>query len=115
EREKKKAEYESEATIKVGKIMEDNEREVRQIKAEAEAREKQIKGQADAEADRIRNQAFSKDMDFYVFLKKLQEYESILGNNRTVLLLSTHRELFDLLFTPPAPLSSSASTAKNGT
>lgn len=103
EREKKKAEYESEATIKVGKINADSDREVRQIAAEAEARRKQIKGEADAEADRIRNQAFSKDSDFYVFLKKLEGYESILGNNRTVLLLSSHRELFDLLFSPPKP------------
>ena len=110
EREKKKAEYESEATVKVGKIMEDNEREVRRLRAEADAQEKQIKGEADAEADRIRNQAFSQDTEFYVFLKKLQEYESILGNNRTVLLLSSHRELFDLLFAPPKPAPGAGST-----
>jgi membrane protease subunit HflC len=103
EREKKKAEYESEATIKVGRITADNDREVRQVAAQAEARRKQIRGEAEAEADRIRNQAFSKDSDFYVFLKKLEQYESILGNNRTVLLLSSHRDLFDLLFSPPRP------------
>ena len=102
ERNKKRAEYESEALVKVGKIQDDNEREVRRITAEADARAKQRMGEADAEADRIRNEAFSKDVDFYVFLKKLQEYQNILGNNRTVLLLSSHRQLFDLLFGPPA-------------
>ena len=68
-------------------------------------------GEADAEADRIRNEAFSKDVEFYVFLKKLQEYQNILGNNRTVLLLSSHRELFDLLFGPP-PLKASPGNGK---
>ncbi|HZU39033.1 MAG TPA: protease modulator HflC [Gemmataceae bacterium] len=101
ERNKKKAEYESEATVKVGKINADADRTVKQIDAEAEADAKRIMSRADAEADRIRNEAFSKDPQFYVFLKKLEEYGNILGNNRTVLLLSSHRELFDLLFTPP--------------
>lgn len=108
EREKKRSEYEAEATVKVGKILEDSEREVRRIRAEADAREKQIRGEADAEADHIRNQAFSRDADFYVFLKKLAGYESILGNTRTVLLLSSHRELFDLLLSPPRPDGKSA-------
>lgn len=102
ERNKKRAEYESEAIVKVGKIKEDNDCEVRRITAEADALAKRRMGDADAEADRIRNEAFSKDVDFYVFLKKLQEYQNILGNNRAVLLLSSHRQLFDLLFGPPA-------------
>lgn len=109
ERNKKKAEYESEATVKVGKINADADRTVKQIDAEAQAEAKRIMSRADAEADRIRNEAFSKDTEFYVFLKKLEEYGNILGNNRTVLLLSSHRELFDLLFSPPT-LKNKAST-----
>jgi membrane protease subunit HflC len=103
EREKKKAQYESEATIKVGQIRQDNELKVRTIEAKAAADARRLRGQADAEADQIRNQAFSKDVEFYVFLKKLEEYQSILGENRAVLLLSSNRKLFDLLFSPPAP------------
>ena len=41
------------------------------------------------------------DPQFYAFLKKLEDYQRILGDNKTLLLLSTHRELFDLLFNPP--------------
>ena len=40
-------------------------------------------------------------LDLFDYKPKLNEYDSILGNNRTVLLLSSHRELFDLLFAPP--------------
>ena len=43
----------------------------------------------------------AKDPQFYAFLKKLEDYQRILGDNKTMLLLSTHRELFDLLFQPP--------------
>ena len=57
----------------------------------------------DADADRIRNTAFVRDVEFYTFLKKLEEYQRILGDNLTILLLSTHRELFELLFQPPKP------------
>jgi hypothetical protein len=47
--------------------------------------------------------AHAKDVEFYAFLKKLEEYQRILADNKTVLLLSSHRELFDLLFKPPRP------------
>ena len=68
-----------------------------------------MKGKADAEADRIRNLAHSQDVDFYAFLKKLEEYQRILGDNKSVLLLSSHRDLFDLLFNPPRPQGGAAS------
>jgi len=62
-----------------------------------------LKGEADAEADRIRNEAQRQDVQFYTFLKKLSEYQRILGDNKSVLLLSGQRDLFDLLFKPPSP------------
>src|SRR5208337_4921626 len=77
--------------------------DARILLADAHATEQKLKGEADAEADRIRNQAQSKDVAFYTFLKKLEEYQRILGDNKTVLLLSSHREIFDLLFKPPDP------------
>ncbi len=75
---------------------------VRTLLAEARAEEKRLKGKAETEADRIRNQAHSRDPEFFVFLKKLEKMQSILGENKTLLLLSTHRPIFDLLFQPPA-------------
>ncbi len=47
-------------------------------------------------------------MSFYTFLRKLEEYQRILGDKKTVLLLSSHRDLFDLLFKPPNPENATA-------
>jgi membrane protease subunit HflC len=103
ERAKKAAEYESEGKRLADDIRSAAEREVSEMKAEAEARALELRGEADAEADRIRNEAQGKDPQFYAFLKKLEEYQRILGDNKSTLLLSTHRELFDTLFNPPTP------------
>ena len=74
-----------------------------ELRTEAEAEAVRLRGQADAEADRIRNDAARQDPQFYAFLKKLEDYQRILGDNKSMLLLSTHRELFDMLFNPPSP------------
>ncbi len=103
ERNKKVAEYQSEGAKQAEDIKSAAERKVRETLADARAEEQRIKGEADATADRIRNQAYAKDAEFYAFLKKLEEYKRILGDNKSMLLLSAHRELFDLLFQPPRP------------
>jgi membrane protease subunit HflC len=103
ERAKKAAEYQSEGAKEAEKIKSDAELKVREALAHARAEEQRTRGEADAEADHVRNQAYSKDVQFYTFLKKLEEYQRILGDGKTLLLLSSHRELFDLLFGPPKP------------
>jgi membrane protease subunit HflC len=108
ERNKKVADYQSLGAQKAEEIRSQAEAESRMILADARATEQRLKGQADADADRIRDQAQSKDPAFYTFLKKLAEYQRILADNQTVLLLSSHRELFDLLFKPPSPESAPA-------
>jgi membrane protease subunit HflC len=110
ERNKKVADYQSEGAQLAENIKSKAEQDARVILAEAKAREQRVKGQADADADRIRNEAQSKDVAFYVFLKKLSEYQKILGDNKTVLLLSSHRDLFDLLFKPPNPEATAGMT-----
>jgi membrane protease subunit HflC len=102
EREKKVADYESQGKKEADDIRTAADRKAREIVAEARAEESRIKGQADADSDRIRNEAFKKDPEFYAFLKKLEEYQRILGD-KSVLLLSTHRGLFDMLLEPPRP------------
>jgi membrane protease subunit HflC len=102
ERGKKVADYESLGDKEAKDIRTEAERKAREIIADARAEETRIKGDADAAADRIRNEAFQKDPEFYAFLKKLEEYQRILGD-RSVLLLSTHRALFDMLLQPPQP------------
>jgi membrane protease subunit HflC len=101
ERNKKVAEYQSEGTRLAEDIKSATERKVRGTLADARAQEQKLKGEADAEADRIRDEAHRKDPQFYAFLKKLEQYRQILGDNKSVLLLSSHRELFDVLFAPP--------------
>jgi membrane protease subunit HflC len=101
EREKKAEEYRSEGAQQAANIRSQAERDARNIVTAARAREQELKSQADAAADRIRNEAHGKDVEFYAFLKKLEEYQRILGDNKTVLLLASHRDLFDLLFSPP--------------
>jgi len=97
------ADYQGQGAVLAAKIRSEAELEARNILTEAKAAEQEMKGKADAEADRIRNLAHSQDTDFYAFLKKLEEYQRILGDNKSVLLLSSHRDLFDLLFKPPRP------------
>jgi len=101
ERAKKVADYQGQGALLASKIKSEAELEARNILTDAKAAEQLIKGKADAEADRIRNLANSQDVEFYAFLKKLEEYQRILGDNKSVLLLSSHRDLFDLLFKPP--------------
>ncbi len=103
ERNKKAAEYRSEGEREAKNIESTADAKVREILARASAEEVRLKGEADSEAARIRNEAHSQDPEFYAFLKKMEKLQSILGDNRTVLLLSTHRQIFDLLFQPPRP------------
>jgi len=107
ERNRKAAEYQNEGLKKSREIMSQAEYRERTLLADARAKEQRLKGQAEADADRIRNLAQGKDVAFYTFLKKLAEYERILGDNKTVLLLSSNRDIFDALFKPPAPATSS--------
>jgi membrane protease subunit HflC len=108
ERQKKVADYQSDGERQAADIRSAGERRVSELKAEAEAEALRLRGRADAEADRIRNEAARQDPQFYAFLKKLEDYRRILGDGKSVLLLSTHREMFDLLFKPPTPANGSS-------
>ncbi len=112
ERRRRSAEYESEGAQLAANIKSEAERDARNIRTEALARQQELQGKADAEADAIRNAAHAKDAEFYAFLKKLEEYQRILGDNKTVLLLSAHRDLFDLLFSPPRPAAATNGAPK---
>ena len=116
--EKKSADYRSEGERQAADIKSASDRKVSELRTQAEADAVRLRGQADATADRIRADAARQDPRFYTFLKKLEDYQRILGDNKTTLLLSTHREIFDTLFNPPNPnapvrsLSPSIPTAK---
>jgi len=120
ERNKKVAQYQSEGKKQADNIESSAEQQVRKLLAAARFEEERLKGEADTEAIRIRNQAHSQDPEFYAFLKTLEKLQNILGDNKTVLLLSSRRPMFDLLFQPPRPgnggmSNSNASPPANGT
>ncbi|MSU80156.1 MAG: protease modulator HflC [Gemmataceae bacterium] len=77
--------------------------DIREQLAKAKSEEERIKAEADVEAMKIRNHAYSQDREFYEFLKKMEKLQNILGDSKTMLLLSTHRPAFESLFTPPRP------------
>lgn len=101
ERRKKVTEYQAEGDRLARNIDSEAEEKSRSLLAKARFDEEGIKAAADAEALRIRNRAQSQDPEFYAFLKQMEKLQSVLGDGRATLLLSTHRSLFDLLFQPP--------------
>jgi membrane protease subunit HflC len=103
ERARRAAEYSSEGERLAADIRSTAEREASKIKAEAEARAVELRGEADALADKVRTDAALADPKFYAFLRKLEDYQKMIGDGKTTLLLSTHREIFDLLYNPPKP------------
>jgi membrane protease subunit HflC len=112
ERRKKAAEYQSEGDRLVADIKSTSDRQVSELRTRAEAEAIRLRGQADAMADRIRGAAAARDPQFYSFLRNLEEYQRILGDNRSMLLLSTHRNLFDALFNPPMPEKANSGKSK---
>jgi membrane protease subunit HflC len=114
ERERKSADYRSEGERRAKDIASDSERKVSELRTQSEAEALRLRGRADADADRIRSDAQRLDPQFYAFLKKLDDYQKILGDNKTLLLLSTHRELFDTLFQPPGSMPPPGPPAKGG-
>jgi membrane protease subunit HflC len=72
------------------------ERRLKEIISTANREALTIKGKADAEATRIYGEAYSQDPDFYAFLKTLESYAQIVGEN-TSLVLSSNSELYSYL------------------
>ena len=62
----------------------------------AQQKAEQIKGEADAEVTRIYADAYSKDPDFYAFIKTLESYEASIGKN-TKLVLPADSEFYQYL------------------
>ncbi|MFV0437209.1 MAG: protease modulator HflC [Desulfopila sp.] len=72
------------------------DKELKEIMSTANREAVTIKGKADAEATSIYGQAYSQDPDFYGFMKTLESYEKIIGEN-TSLILSSDSELYKYL------------------
>ena len=71
------------------------ERELATIDSEAVEASERIRGEAEAEAINIYAEAYNKDPEFFTFLRTLQAYEEVLGDNST-LILGTESPLYEI-------------------
>ena len=81
----------SEGQGRSAEIRGQKERDLQQIESEAFKTAEQTRGLADAEATQIYAAAYSKDPDFYQFLKTLETYRSSLDEDVTLVLSSDFR------------------------
>ncbi len=88
----------SEGQGRSAEIRGQKERDLQQIESEAFKTAEQTRGLADAEATQIYAAAYSKDPDFYQFLKTLETYRSSLDEDVT-LVLSSDSEFLKFLKT----------------
>jgi len=72
------------------------DRELRVITSSANRDALEIKGKADAEATKIYGDAYSQDPEFYSFIRTLESYGSIIGDN-TSLIISSDSDIYKYL------------------
>ncbi len=79
------------------------DRELRVITSSANRDALEIKGKADAEATKIYGDAYSQDPEFFSFIRTLESYGSIIGDN-TSLIISSDSDIYKYLKNvAPAP------------
>ncbi|MBI2870741.1 MAG: protease modulator HflC [Candidatus Omnitrophica bacterium] len=88
--------YRSEGQGKRAGIEGEKLKELERIRSEAYRAAQEVRGKADAEATRIYADAFSRDPEFYSFLKTLESYKGTLGD-QTSLVLTTDSEYLKFL------------------
>ena len=96
ERQRIAAEYRSEGEGRMMEINGEKEEEEKRILSEAYKDAQEIMGAADAEAIKIYAEAYSKDPEFYSFLKTLESYEKNL-EKAGIVILSTDSDYFKYL------------------
>jgi membrane protease subunit HflC len=98
ERKRIAAKYRSEGEGEMMEIRGKKEKEEKVILSKAYREAEETKGKADAEAIKIYAEAYSKDPEFYSFLKTLETYEETLGE-KSIIILSTDSDYFKYLKT----------------
>jgi membrane protease subunit HflC len=93
ERERIATQYRSEGVEAAQKIEAQARRDEATLLAEAKRKAEEIRGEADAEATRVYAEAFGKDAGFYEFLRSLEVYRKIIGENATVVVPSDSKLL----------------------
>lgn len=91
--------FRSEGAGEAAKITGKKERDLQEIESEAYKQVLTVRGEADARATEIYANAFNqseKSIEFYEFVKTLETYEQMLGDD-TTLILSTNSDIFKFL------------------
>lgn len=118
ERGKLAKEYRTVGELQGRKIVAQADREKSDIQAGAYAQAQRIKAEGDAEATRIYSAAFSRNANFYKFVRTLQTYEKIMDDN-TTLFLPAEAEVLRVIAPLPRqgaarPLPAESTTAGKG-
>ncbi len=111
EREQIASRFRSEGAGEAAKIMGKKERDLQEIESEAYKSVQEIYGAADAKASAIYAEAYDQNpqaSEFYTFLKTLETYREVLGNDMS-LILTTDSPLFRLLKSSLGSSNSSSS------
>ena len=96
ERQRISKRYRSEGEEESAKIRAETNKNREIIIAKAYAKSEKIKGEGDKKATEIYSLSYSKDPEFYEFMKKLESYEKII-DEKTIIFLPMNSSLFDLI------------------
>jgi membrane protease subunit HflC len=96
ERERQARKNRAEGEEQARRIRAEADREARVVVAEARGQAEIERGTGDAEATRIYAEAYSRDAEFYAFLRSLEAYRRTIGEGTTMVLLPDH-EFFRML------------------
>ena len=96
ERQRISKRYRSEGEEESAKIRADTNKNKEIIIAKAFETSEKVKGEGDKKATQIYSSAYSKDPDFYEFMKKLETYEKII-DEKTIIFLPMNSSLLDLI------------------
>ena len=107
ERDRIAKQYRAEGEEEAFKLRAETDKRKTILLAEVDKRSNILRGEGDAAASAIYASAYSKDPEFYAFLRSLQAYEAFVGQKST-LLLSTNSELFRYLAGPKAAQAAGA-------
>ncbi|MHC4471143.1 MAG: protease modulator HflC [Planctomycetota bacterium] len=102
ERERIATQYRSEGVEAQQKIEAQARRDEADLLAEARRKAEEIRGEADAESTRIYAEAFGRDPDFYEFIRSLEVYRKIIGEN-TTLVVPSDSKLLEVMKNPEKP------------
>jgi len=94
ERERVAAQHRAQGKEKAEVMRADTDAKVTVLLAEAAAQAQRIRGEGDAAAAKIYADAFSKDPDFYRFIRSLEAYQQAFQGNNNVMVLKSDSEFF---------------------